>query len=60
MKRKNNRLTLILLVALAFLLVMAIVSVLDYSPEIKSCTYGDMIEAFEENEVYGYIKDPNN
>ncbi len=59
MKRKNNRLTLILLIALGILLVMMIVSVLDYSPKIKECSYGDMIEAFEENQVYGYLKDPN-
>ena len=59
MKRKNNRLTLIVLAVLAVVLVMTIVSVLKYSPEIKTCTYGDMIAEFEENEIYGYIKDPN-
>ena len=60
MKRRNNRLTLIILVALAVLLVMTIVSVLKYSPEIKACTYSEMIADFEENEVYGYLRDPNN
>ena len=59
MKKKNNRLTMILLIALGILLVMMIVSVLDYSPKIKECTYGDMVESFEKNEVYGYISNPN-
>ena len=59
MKKKNNRLTMILLIALGILLVMMIVSVLDYSPKIKECTYGEMVESFEENKVYGYISNPN-
>ena len=59
MKRKNNVFTTVLLVAVALLLVMMIVSVLDYSPEIKQCTYGEMLKAFKDNEVFGYIQDPN-
>jgi len=59
MKRKNNVFTTVLLIAVAVILVMMIVSVLDYSPEIKECSYGDMLKAFKDNEVFGYIQDPN-
>ena len=59
MKRKNNLFTTVLLIAIAILLVSMIVSVFDYSPEIKACDYGDMVEAFENNEVYGFVRDPN-
>ena len=59
MKRKNNVFTTVLLIAVAVLLVMMIVSVLDYSPAIKECSYGEMLRAFTNNEVFGYIQDPN-
>ena len=59
MKKKNNVFTMALLIAAAVLLVMMIVSVLDYSPEIKTCDYGEMYEAFINNEVFGFIQDPN-
>ena len=59
-RRKNNLFTVILLVAVAIILVSMIVSVLTYSPEIeKEYTYGEMIDVFEENLVYGYLQDPN-
>ena len=59
MKKKNNVFTIILLVAIAILLIATIVSVLDFSPKTENYTYGQMIEAFEKNQVYGYINDPN-
>ena len=59
MKKKNNIFTIVLLVAAAILLISMITSIFSYSPEIKEYTYGQMKEAFEENEVYGYINDPN-
>ena len=59
MKKKNNVFTVALLVAIAILLVMMIVSVLDYSPEIEKQTYDAMVSDFEENKVYAYIQNPN-
>ncbi len=59
-RRKNNLFTIILLVAVAIILLAMIVSVLTYSPEIeKEYTYGEMIDAFEGNKVFGYLQDPN-
>ena len=59
-RRKNNLFTIILLVAVAVILVAMIVSVLNYSPAIeKEYTYGEMIDAFEQNIVHGYLQDPN-
>ncbi|MBQ8146239.1 MAG: ATP-dependent zinc metalloprotease FtsH [Clostridia bacterium] len=59
MKKKNNILTIVILIAIAILLVTVIVSVFNFSPSMKEYTYGEMVDAFEKNEVYGYIKDPN-
>ena len=59
MKKKNNVLTIVILVAVAILLVAIIASIFNYSPDIKEYTYGEMVDAFEQNKVFGYIKDPN-
>ena len=59
MKKKNNILTIVLLIAIAILLVTVIVSVFNFSPNMKEYTYGEMVDAFEQNKIYGYIKDPN-
>ena len=59
MKKKNNVFTIILLLAIAIILVVMIVSVLNPSPNVKTITYGEMVDAFEKNQVYGYINDPN-
>ena len=58
-KKKNNVFTIVLLIAIAILLIATIVSVLDFSPKTEKFTYGQMVEAFEKNQVYGYINDPN-
>ena len=58
-KKKNNIFTIVLLLAVAILLVAMIVAVFDFSPKLKEYTYGEMVDAFENNQVYGYIKDPN-
>ncbi len=59
MKKKNNVLTIVILVAVAILLVAIIASIFNYSPDMEEYTYGEMVDAFEQNKVFGYIKDPN-
>ena len=59
MKKKNNILTIVILIAIAILLVTVIVSVFNFSPKIEEYSYGEMVNAFEQNKVYGFIKDPN-
>ena len=59
MKKKNNVFTIVILIAIAILLVTVIASVFNFSPKMKEYTYGEMVQAFERNEVFGYIKDPN-
>ena len=51
-KKKNNVFTIVLLIAIAILLIATIVSVLDFSPKTEKFTYGQMVEAFEKNQVY--------
>ena len=58
-KKKNNIFTIALLLAISVLLVVMIVSVFDFSPRLEEFNYGEMIDAFENNRVYGYVKDPN-
>ena len=55
MKKKNNVLTIVILIAIAILLVTVIASVFNFSPKMKEYTYGEMVQAFERNEVFGYI-----
>ena len=59
MKRKNNVFTVILLIAVGVLLVSAIISIFDFSPEIEEISYEEMVNDFENNEVYGFADDPN-
>lgn len=59
MRRKNNIFTVALLIAVAILLVVMIVSVFDYSPKIEECSYGEMEKAFENNSIFGFIRNPN-
>ena len=59
MKKKNNVFTWVLLVAIGVVLVYTIMSVFDFSPKIPEISYGQMVEDFENNKVYGYYDNPN-
>ena len=59
-KKKNNVFTLVLLFAMAILLVAAITTVMGGSSEqVEEITYGEMVNSFRTNQVYGFVNDPN-
>ena len=59
MKKKRNILPIIIYVAVIAIIIFAIASILMGKDDKQSLPYSEMVEKFENNEVYGYISDPN-
>ena len=59
MKKKRNILPVIIYVAVIAIIIFAIASILMGKDDKQSLPYSEMVEKFENNEVYGYISDPN-
>ncbi|MBO5313382.1 MAG: ATP-dependent zinc metalloprotease FtsH [Clostridia bacterium] len=59
MKKKSNLLPIIIYVAIIAIIIFAIASIIMGNRNSDNMTYSQMVEAFENNKVYGYISDPN-
>ena len=59
MKKKNNILPIIIYIAIIAIIIFAIASIIMGNNKTETLPYSEMVEKFENNEVYGYIAKPN-